>query len=72
MTFIPASTQLLQAIRTNNINKVEQVILNSDSRKELIKEHINEHGKEFLLSLLPQFKSKGLILNMKMLLNIQE
>jgi|GEM_PF-1287456 len=72
MTFIPQSTQLLQAVKTNNIPKVEELILNSDSRKELIIEHINEHGKDFLVSILPQFRSKGLVLNIKTLLNIQE
>lgn len=70
MTFIPVATQLLHAVKTNNINKVEELILDSDSRKELIKEHINEHGKDFLINLLPHFKSKGLVLNIETLLNI--
>lgn len=72
MTFIPYSVQLVQAVNSNNVNKVEELILNSDTKKELIMEHILENGKEALLSLLPQFRSKGLVLNIKTLLNIQE
>lgn len=70
MSFIPISIQLLNAVKSNNANEVEKVILNSDSRKELIKEHIKEHGKDFLINLLPHFRSKGLVLNIKSLLNI--
>ncbi|QDF29757.1 hypothetical protein [Halarcobacter anaerophilus] len=72
MSFIPVSTQLLNAIKSNNVNEVEELILNSDSRKELIIEHISYHGKDFLVNLLPQFKSKGLVTNIKTLLNIEE
>jgi hypothetical protein len=72
MTFIPVSTQLLHAVKTNNITKVEELILDSDSRKELIIDHIQEHGKEFLISILPHFRSKGLVQNIKALLNIEE
>lgn len=70
MTFIPAAAQLLQAVNTNNAVKVEEVILNSDTKRELISEHILENGKEALVNLLPHFKSKGLVLNIKSLLNI--
>lgn len=70
MTFIPTSVQLLQAVKTNDALKVEEVILNSDSKKELITEHILENGKEALLKLLPEFRSKGLVLNIKTLLNV--
>lgn len=70
MRFIPVSTQLLHAVKTNDASKVEEVILNSDSKKELITEYILENGKETLLSLLPHFKSKGLVLNIKTLLNV--
>lgn len=70
MTFIPVSTQLLQAIKSNNARKVEEVILNSDVKRELISNHILEHGKESLISLLPKFKSKGLVLNIQNQLNI--
>lgn len=70
MTFIPVSTQLLQAIKTNNANKAEELILNSDIKKELIKEYVSENGKDSLLNLLPQFRSKGLVLNIQTLLDI--
>ena len=70
MTFTPISTQLLQAVKTNNANKVEELISNSDIKKELIIEHISIHGKESLVNLLPQFISKGFVLNIKSLLNI--
>jgi hypothetical protein len=70
MTFIPDSMQLLTAIKSNNINKVEELILNSDSRKELLDKYITEYGKDTLVNLLPQFKSKGLILNIKDLLKL--
>ena len=70
MSFIPTSVQLLNAVKSNNANEVEKVIINSDSRKELIKDHIKEHGKDILIRLLPHFKSKGLVLNIKSLLNI--
>lgn len=70
MSYIPVSTQLVNAIETNNITKVEELILYSDSRKELISDFILVNGKETLLTLLPQFKSKGLVLNIQTLLNI--
>lgn len=70
MSYIPASTQLLNAIETNNISKVEELILCSDSRKELISDFVLVKGKDTLLTLLPQFKSKGLVLNIETLLNI--
>lgn len=72
MTFIPVATQLLQAIKADNANKVEEVILNCDTRRDLITEHISLNGKEALVNLLPRFVSKGLVLNIKNLLDIQE
>ncbi|QKF82785.1 hypothetical protein [Halarcobacter ebronensis] len=72
MSFIPASVQFLNAIKSNNISEVEELILNSDSRKELLIEHISYHGKDFLVNILPQFRSKGLILDIKKILNIEE
>ncbi|AXH12993.1 hypothetical protein [Halarcobacter bivalviorum] len=68
MTFIPASTQLLQAIKTNNATKVEELLLDSDTKRDLIVNHINEHGKESLVNLIPQFRSKGLILSISSLI----
>lgn len=70
MTFIPVSTQLLQAIKTNDAPKVEELILNSDTKKTLIKEYVLENGEESLLNLLPKFRSKGLVLTIKTLLDI--
>ncbi|RXJ89685.1 hypothetical protein CRV01_07360 [Arcobacter sp. CECT 8983] len=70
MTFIPASTQLLQAIKTNNALKVEELILDSDTKRDLILNHINEHGKESLLNLIPRFRSKGLIVSIENIINI--
>lgn len=70
MTFTPLRIQLLNAIQDNNVNKVEELILNSDSKRELIKEHISINGKDSLISLLPLFKSKGLVLNIQNLLDI--
>jgi len=70
MTFIPLPTQLLQAVKANDVNEVEQLILSSDSKKELIKEHVAINGEESLVNLLPLFRSKGLVLNIKTLLNI--
>lgn len=70
MTFIPLSSQLLQAVKSNNANKVEELISNSDSKRTLIKEHISINGEESLTKLLPKFKSKGLVLNIETLLNI--
>ncbi len=70
MTFIPASTQLLQAVKTNNISRVEELILDSDSKRELIVNHINEYGRESLLNLIPQFRSKGLIVSIENIINI--
>ena len=72
MTFVPVSIQLLQAVKTNNVNKVEELILSSDRRRDLIIEHISINGKESLVNLLPKFVSKGLVLNIKSLLDIQE
>ena len=72
MTFVPVSIQLLQAVKTNNVNKVEELILSSDRRRDLIVEHISINGKESLVNLLPKFVSKGLVLNIKSLLDIQE
>ncbi|WP_320034747.1 hypothetical protein [Halarcobacter sp.] len=72
MSFIPVSIQLLNAIKSNNAIEVEELILNSDSRRELITEHISYHGKDFLINLLPQFRSKGLVTNIKLLLNIED
>lgn len=72
MSFIPASVQLLKAVKANNVIEVEELILNSDTRAELIKEHISYHGKEFLVNLLPQFRSKGLVTNIKSLLDVED
>lgn len=70
MTFIPLSTQLLQAVKADNAHKVEELIANSDSKRSLIKEHVSVNGEESLANLLPKFKSKGLVLNIQTLLNI--
>jgi len=70
MTFIPISTQLFQAVNSKNVSKVEELILNSDSKRELILDYISTNGKESLTNLLPKFVSKGLVLNIKTLLNI--
>ena len=70
MTFIPVSTQLLQAVKSNNAIKVEELILNSDTKRELILEHVLENGEKSLANLLPRFRSKGLVLNIQSLLNI--
>ncbi|RXK03559.1 hypothetical protein [Halarcobacter bivalviorum] len=70
MTFIPVSTQFLQAIKASNATKVEELLLDSDTKRELIIEHIRENGKEFLEKLLPQFRSQGLVLNISNLLDI--
>ena len=70
MTFIPVSTQLLQAVKSNNAIKVEELILNSDTKRELILEHVLENGEKSLANLLPKFRSKGLVLNIQSLLNI--
>ncbi|MGA1933442.1 hypothetical protein ACH5BF_12130 [Arcobacter sp. YIC-464] len=69
MTFIPVSTQLLQAVKSDNVMKVEELILNSDSKRELIKEHVSINGEESLLNLLPKFRSRGLVLNIQALLD---
>jgi len=70
MTFIPVSTQLLQAVKADNANKVEELISNSDTKRKLIEEHISINGQESLTNLLPKFRSKGLVLNIQTLLNI--
>lgn len=70
MIFIPASKQLVQAIKSNDANKVEEIILNSDSKRELILDYVSVNDKESLITLLPQFKSKGLVSNIQNLLNI--
>lgn len=70
MTFIPLSTQLLQAIKADNAHQVEELISNCDSKKSLIEEYVSINGHEALTSLLPKFRSKGLVLNIQTLLNI--
>ncbi len=70
MTFIPVSIQLLQAVKSNNATKVEELILNSDTKRELILEHVSQNGEKSLASLLPKFRSKGLVLNIQTLLDI--
>jgi len=70
MTFIPVSTQLLQAVKSDNAHKVEELIANSDTKRDLIQEHISINGKESLTSLLPKFRSRGLVLNIQTLLDI--
>ncbi|MEZ4692781.1 MAG: hypothetical protein R2837_01970 [Aliarcobacter sp.] len=71
MTFIPISTQLLHAMSSDNAIKVEELILNSDSKSKLILEYVSQNGDETLKNLLPQFKSKGLVLTIKNLLDIE-
>lgn len=71
MTFIPMSIQLLQAINSENATKVEELILTSDSKNKLILEYVSQNGEELLKGLLPQFKSKGLVLTIKNLLDIE-
>lgn len=70
MTFIPVSTQLLKAVKSDNISEVEELISNSDTKADLIKEYIAKNGKESLTNLLPKFRSKGLVINIKALLDI--
>ncbi len=71
MTFIPMSIQLLQAINSENATKVEELILTSDSKSKLILEYVSQNGEDTLKELLPQFKSKGLVLTIKNLLDIE-
>lgn len=71
MTFIPMSIQLLQAINSENATKVEELILTSDSKSKLILEYVSQNGEDNLKELLPQFKSKGLVLTIKNLLDIE-
>ena len=71
MTFIPMSIQLLQAINSENATKVEELILTSDSKNKLILEYVSQNGEDNLKELLPQFKSKGLVITIKNLLDIE-
>lgn len=71
MTFIPMSIQLSQAINSENTTKVEELILTSDSKNKLILEYVSQNGEDNLKELLPQFKSKGLVLTIKNLLDIE-
>ena len=71
MTFIPMSIQLSQAINSENATKVEELILTSDSKNKLILEYVSQNGEDNLKELLPQFKSKGLFLTIKNLLDIE-
>jgi hypothetical protein len=71
MTFIPMSIQLSQAINSENATKVEELILTSDSKNKLILEYVSQNGEDNLKELLPQFKSKGLVLTIKNLLDIE-
>lgn len=71
MTFIPMSIQLSQAINSENATKVEELILTSDSKNKLILEYVSQNGEDNLKELLPQFKSKGLVLTIKNLLYIE-
>jgi len=71
MTFIPMSIQLLQAINSENATKVEELILTSDSKSKLILEYVSQNGENTLKELLPQFKSKGLVITIKNLLDIE-
>lgn len=70
MTIISESTQLLEALRANDIEKVETVISNSDVKRELIKNFVTEHGKDELVKVLPEFKSQGLVTRLQELLDI--
>ncbi len=71
MTFIPMSIQLSQAINSENATKVEELILTSDSKNKLILEYVSQNGEDNLKELLPQFKSKGLVITIKNLLDIE-
>ena len=71
MTFIPMSIQLSQAINSENATKVEELILTSDSKSKLILEYVSQNGEDNLKELLPQFKSKGLVITIKNLLDIE-
>ena len=71
MTFIPMSIQLSQAINSENATKVEELILTSDSKNKLILEYVSQNGGDNLKELLPQFKSKGLVITIKNLLDIE-
>lgn len=70
MTFIPVALQLQNAVKTSDFIKVEELILTSDSKKDLIKELVLENGKDSLLNLLPKFRSKGLVLTIQNLLDL--
>ena len=71
MTFIPMSIQLSQAINSENATKVEELILTSDSKNKLILEYVSQNGEDNLKELLPQFKSKGLVITIKNLSDIE-
>ena len=71
MTFIPMSIHLSQAINSENATKVEELILTSDSKNKLILEYVSQNGEDNLKELLPQFKSKGLVITIKNLLDIE-
>lgn len=70
MSFVPVSIEFFQAIKSNNAHKAEELILNSDSKRELINEYVTNNGKDSLINLLPMFKSRGLVLNINSLLDI--
>lgn len=70
MTLVPESTQLLQAILKKDVERVEELLLNSDTKNKLISEYTQENGSIHLIELLPYFKSKGLVSNIKILLDL--
>ena len=53
--------QFQEAILAKEFEKAEAVLLSADCKKEIIKEYIQNNSVDKLHTILPAFKSRGLV-----------
>lgn len=54
-------TTFFEAINKNDFQMAESILLDSDSKSSYIHNYIDSYGKEKLQNALPEFRSKGLV-----------
>lgn len=65
MMLINVNNIFKDAILEENIDTLEKVLSSSDTRIDLVEEFAKSHDIKLLESIIPKFKSKGLITNIQ-------
>lgn len=53
--------QFQEAVLAQEFEKAEAVLLSSDCKKEIVKEYVQNNSIDQLNTILPSFKSRGLV-----------